>query len=407
MARVELMDTYKNEGLDKYAETQADRDTFRALVDCGGDYDAMAKLLDVTVGSVRSRLHRLRKRAALRGWAPTQDVRRPTMEGFSAKRISSYAKPTGPNGEMEVTGQWMIQDRDKQQLAEAMRIACEALAEPLKGVINPVRKRKPKRGYDPDLMATYLIGDHHLGMLSWATETGADYDCDIAEKILRKAFKRLGAAAPRAHKALIVSIGDLYHADNHSSRTPRSGVVLDVDGRYSKVIQAGIRMMMRAIDFALKKHEVVEVVIVGGNHDPESSIWLAHSLHVAYERDPRVSVQTAPRAYRYVKWGRCLIGLSHGEKCKPDALGEIMAVDCPQWWGEAVFRHWYTGHVHHKWKRELRGCIVESLSVLPPGDAWHVGQGYRSQRGMQMDVWHKEQGCVMSITGTVEYIQAA
>ncbi len=60
------MKQFKNEGLDKYATTQADRDVFKALVDCGGDYEAMSTLLGVKVSSVRNRLHRLRKRAALR-----------------------------------------------------------------------------------------------------------------------------------------------------------------------------------------------------------------------------------------------------------------------------------------------------------------------------------------------------
>ena len=395
---------YKNEELDRYCTTDNERATFRALVDCGGDYAAMAVSLGMPQSNVRNRLHKLRKKAALRGWSPTQDVKRPTMAGFSVKRISSYAKPTGPNGAMEVTGQWMIQDRDAQDRMEAMRIACDAMAEPLRGKIEPVAA--PKAPLEEDLMVAYYIGDHHLGMYSWAAETGVDYDCDIAETILDQAFQRMGAAAPAAQKALVVSIGDFFHADNHKSVTPHSGNVLDTDSRHSRVIQTGIRMLRRAIDFALRKHAEVEVLIIAGNHDPESSIWLAHCMAVAYDSEPRVTVRTDPRVYKYTRWGKCLIGTTHGHRAKAKDLPAIMAVDVPQWWGETTHREFVHGHFHHESVKAERGCTVHCISVLAAADAWHAGEGYRSDRGMELAVYHKSQGRLMTLHGTVEYITA-
>ena len=398
------MDQFKNEGLDRYCMTDGDRATWAALLDSGGDYKAMAELLGVTPACCRDRLYKLRKRAALRGWSPTHDVTHPTPEGYHLKGTSTLYTRNKKTGEIELRAQWVKTDKDREDRIEAMRIVCAELVEPLKGIIAPVPDVAVN--LDEDLMATYLIGDHHTGMYSWAEETGADYDCDIAESILNKAFSRLGAAAPAAHKALIVSIGDFFHADDHSSRTPASGHALDTDTRHSRVIQMGIRMMRRAIEFALTKHKVVEVRIIAGNHDPESSVWLAHALAAVYDSEPRVTVEASPRAYQYVMWGACLIGTTHGEKVKPAALAEVMAVDCRELWGAAAHCHWYTGHVHHKWLMELRGCIVESLSVLCPADAWHAAQGYRSKRGMQMDVWHKRHGRVITAHGTVEYINA-
>jgi predicted phosphodiesterase len=163
-------------------------------------------------------------------------------------------------------------------------------------------------------------------------------------------------------------------------------------------------MMKRAVRFALKRHREVEVIIVGGNHDPESSIWLAYTLAEAFSKDSRVTVRTDPRAHKYLQWGRCLIGTTHGDRGKVADLGQIMSVDQRENWGRAKFCHWYTGHVHHRTMQELRGCDAETLSVLCPGDSWHTAQGYRSRRGMKMDVWHKRQGRILEVPATVEYI---
>ena len=400
------MKQFKNEGLSTYAETDKDRAALKSLEDTGGDYVKTSEQLGITVSSCRNRLARLRRRAALRGWSPDHDVTKTTPEGYHLKGTSTLYTPDEKTGELKVRAQWVKTCKDREDLIEDMRIACAEMAEPLKGVIPAVKMKRVKKAeaHDPDLMAAYLIGDHHSGMYSWSEETGEDYDCDIAERILAAAFERLGAAAPNAHKALIVSIGDFFHCDSHSSRTPQSGHSLDSDGRHSRVIQTGIRMMRRAIDFALRKHVEVEVLILAGNHDPEASIWLAHCLKAAYDNEPRVNVRASPRVYQFTTWGKCLIGTCHGDKVKTSALAEIMATDARAEWGVAKFAHWYSGHIHHRTVQELRGCTVESLSVLAPGDAWHIGSGYRSQRGMQLDVWSQKHGRIQTIHGTVEYI---
>ncbi len=394
----------KHKGLEAYIKTETDRAVWTALKDSGGDYKKMAEQLGVPQRTIRSQLHRLRKRAARQGWSPDHDLTKPVPDGYHLKGASTLYGVNLETGDLDLKLLWVKSDKDREDRVEAMQIACAEMIEPLRGRIKPVKKRKPREGYDTDLMAAYLIGDHHTGMFAWAVETGADYDTDIAEEILDNAFRRLGAAAPPAQKALIAVMGDFTHADNHSGRTPQSGHQLDTDGRFTRVIQASIRMKRRAIDFALKKHEVVEVDVLGGNHDPEASMWLAHCLSALFDNEPRVTVRTDPRAYHFTEWGKCLIGTTHGDKCKPTSLAEIMAVDAREAWGKAEFCHFYTAHVHHKWLMELRGCVVESLSVLPPGDAWHMGQGYRSQRGMQLDVWHKKYGRLQTIHGTVQYI---
>lgn len=387
-----------NEGLERYA-TSLEREALDALTRFGGDFKGAAEFLDLKVRAVYGRLQRLRARAARRGWSPDHDMIKETPEGFHVKGTSTLYDADGTQ-----KLQWVKTCKDQEDRVETMRIALEELTASARGSAKPVRA--PRKFVDEDLMATYLLGDHHLGMYAWAEETGQDYDCDIASDILLRAFQRVGAAAPKSRHGLIISVGDFFHADNVQARTPTTGNALDVDSRHALVTRTGIRLLKLVINFALKRHETVEFIAVAGNHDPESSMWLAYCLEAVFSSEPRVTVRTSPRAHQYVTWGDCLIGTTHGDKGKPTALMEIMAADAREDWGRAKWCHWYTGHIHHKTVMELRGGMVESLSVLAPGDAWHIASGYRSRRGMKVAVWHKTQGCVMEVNGTVEMINA-
>lgn len=400
-SKTEARRVLKNEGLDRYCRTDAERELWAALLQHGGDYTAMAAALDSTAYNVTSRLSKLRKRASARGWAPNHDMVKETPDGFGVKGVSTLYTPDAETGELRVAAQWVKTDRDKEDRAAALAVALEELVAPIRGCMTA--RRSPAGDLDADLMCIYGIGDHHHGMYSWAAETGADYDVNISERVLNDAVDSLAAGAPRAKRAALVSVGDFFHADNHSGRTPNSGAALDTDSRHSRVIQSGIRMWRRNIAVLLSKHEIVDVVVVAGNHDPESSIWLAHALAAAYDNEPRVRVQLDPRAHRYLVHGKCLFGFTHGDRSKPGDLMEIMAVDRRSDWGVSKWCHWITGHLHHEIAKGYRGGTFECLKVLGPGDAWHIGQGYRSARGMTMSTWHVERGRVMTHHGMVEY----
>lgn len=396
-------DRFLNEGLDKYATTEADHALFKALCDCGGDYAAMAVALGIQQSLVRGRLHKLRKKAALRGWSPNHDVKHETPEGFHVKGTSTLYGIDEKSGDQVVKAQWIKTDRDKEELAAAFQVAIDALIEPIRGKMRAIRR--PVAGSEgKDIMVAYIVGDHHVGLYSWAEETGADYDLNISESILNRAFDRLSASAPPAEKAMVFCMGDFLHADNATGMTPRGGNILDTDGRYSKVIETAIRCMIRNIKVVLRKHLVVEVLIIEGNHDITASMWLAHLINAYFDGEPRVTVRTDPKIYKFTKWGLNLIGTTHGHCAKPAALPAIMAADVPIWWGETKFREFLFGHWHHESVKEHPGCTTRCVKVLAASDAYHAGAGYRSERGMEVAVYHKKQGRIQTLHGTVSYI---
>ena len=243
-----------------------------------------------------------------------------------------------------------------------------------------------------DLLTVYPMGDPHIGMLALAEEAGENFDCDIAERDLNIAIDRLTLTAKPTEKALVVNLGDFFHADNQAGVTARSGHKLDVDTRKQKVLVIGVRIMTHLIDTALKKHRHVTVINEVGNHDDESSFVLSLILEAHYKNEPRVEIDLSPATFHYYRFHKVLIGVTHGYQCKPDKLGQIMAADRKEDWGQTDFRYWLVGHIHHTSKKEVPGCVIESFRTLAAKDAWHSATGYRSGRDMVRITYHKDYG---------------
>ncbi len=309
-------------------------------------------------------------------------------EGFHVKGVSTLTDEEG-----NVKGQWVKSfqsaEAREEKLLDAIR---EVFADPQ----TPKFEDAPPTGeLDEDLCCIYPMGDPHLGMFSWAQETGDDFDLKIAEADLMAAVDSLVASAPAATHALFANLGDYFHSDNSENRTARSGHSLDVDSRWAKVQGVGLKLMKRLIERALEKHQFVHVINEIGNHDDHGAVMLSLALALFFEGNPRVTIDTSPAKYHWYRFGKNLVGITHGDTVKIQDLPAIMAADRPQDWGETEHRFWLTGHVHHSRKlaqTDLVGASVESFRTLAPKDAWHASKGYRSQQDMKCIVLHKEWG---------------
>ena len=354
-----------------------------AVLEHGGAR-AAGDALGLSRSTVRSALRSIERKAAAAGYSPAHDMVHAVPEGYSVKGVSTMYGADG-----EVRAQWVKSNASADARLELMREAVAELAEPYAGIADPSPLPMVDDG---DLLAVYPLSDPHLGMYAWHEETGVDWDLAKGRDTLVAAVDHLVDVAPPAASALVVNLGDFFHADDPSNRTARQGNALDVDSRWAKVLRVGIGAMRRIIDMALLKHAHVTVINAIGNHDDQSSVMLTAVLGEYYSREPRVTIDTSPMRYVYYRFGSVLLGVTHGHLAKPQALPEIMACDRASDWGETVHRHWYSGHVHHDQHKDYRGCSVETLRTLAPGDAWHHAQGYRSRRDLKCDVWHRQWG---------------
>ncbi len=256
------------------------------------------------------------------------------------------------------------------------------------------------RHSDSDLLAVYPMGDPHFGMYAWAAECGDDFDLKVAERLTYAAIDALVASAPPAKEAVIIELGDFFHSDSNAAATTH-GTRVDVDTRFDRVQQIGQDAMVYVIKAALRRHEKVTVRIVQGNHDEHSSLALRRALAAYFRNEKRIRVDLSPAPFWFHRFGRVLIGATHGHTCKPQALPSIMATDAAAEWGDTDFRYFYRGHVHHDDEKEYPGCKVQSFRTLAAKDAWHAGAGYRSWRDMKCVVMHRKYGEVQRLTWPV------
>lgn len=263
---------------------------------------------------------------------------------------------------------------------------------------------------DPNLLTVYPLGDPHIGLLTYTPEVGADWDLSIAESVFLPLFHNLVTVAPASRECLIIDLGDFWHYDGMEQRTMRSGHKVDADGRPSKMVQVGYRIMLQMIRSALNVHETVNVVILPGNHDDLGSIFLRVSLFHIFEDEPRVNVELSPNVFQYFSWGKNLLGMHHGDKCKLADLPMVMAADQKEAWGQSNYRHWLIGHFHHDSAsrfdgKEQKGVKVETFRTIVANEGYAHEAGYRTDQDGKALVYHKDYGEIERYTVNISQIR--
>lgn len=297
------------------------------------------------------------------------------------------------NGKGEVAAQWLKTREDDVDPAALLDIFAAMVKAKNIAAASPVLAPLPFVPQDSanDLSVWIPLGDPHVGLHSWGKETGEDWDLKIAERVFGNAIDGLVEQAPDACEAVVASVGDAVHIDTLSGRTTK-GTQLDSDSRLGKIMRVSMFIWTHAIDRCLQKYPVVHGKFVVGNHDETMSMLLPLMLDAHYRNEPRVVIDTTPSAFMWHRFGKCLFGVNHGDKVKLADMAEIMACDRPKDWGETLYRHVYSGHLHHTQVKMLRGCTVETLPTLAATDSYHAAHGYRSARSVFLDVWHREYG---------------
>ena len=317
---------------------------------------------------------------------PSQRLIDPIPEGHEVKGVSTLFDDDGL-----IRGQWVKTRR----VAEVTGFDfLDAVTRYVKAHVpaQPVIHRIPE-AFDQDALNAFVWGDPHIGLLSHARETGQNFDLKIACADLRRSADLLVARAPKAGHAMFVEVGDLWHAQDDSQRTPRGQNKLDVDGRKSKILDEGLATVTYMIDRLLASHDPGPVVLVPGTHDTDLVIFTRVFLSAVYRNEPRIRILDNASPWIYHTFGQNLFQFNHGDKrVKPQELGEIMLTDRPHDAGACRHRVAMTGHVHHKNVAEFRWGRWESFNSLCAQDFWHHAEGYRSERLVECITYHARFG---------------
>jgi hypothetical protein len=311
-------------------------------------------------------------------------------------------------------------ERDAEIAATTYELAREELREA--GTRRPSAPTPPARiaklAPGEPCILEIAVFDPHIGMYGWAQEVGEDYDSGIA---VRRYVQVVEQALSVAHfynveRILFVAGNDLSHVDalgvQQKGGTTTAGTAQDFDSRLPKVFSAIRRAVVAGIDMA-RLVAPVDVLVVPGNHDEQTTYKLGEVLQAWYRNDPAVDVKYDvesedeaywPRRRQYYRYGKNAFMFTHGMeyKRKRDPLPLLFATEAPPaMWAATTHREVHTGHNHIRMSgryapeadvTETRAIITRSLPGLTPEDAWHYQQGYRHQQAGTALVFRRSGG---------------
>jgi hypothetical protein len=299
------------------------------------------------------------------------------------------------------------------------RIVGEIFQEMTKNYVAPVLKVLPntKTQDNENNLFEVTIFDLHLGKLAWGGETGESYDTKIArQRFLTTVATLVKNASGFKYNRILFPIGsDFFNSDTIFNTTTK-GTPQDEDLRWQKTFMVGVRLLIDAISLLKQTGVPIDVVNIPGNHDFERSFYLGSYLEAWYNSDSQVKINNGASPRKYYKFGKVLIGLTHGSEEKESSLPLIMASDIASkpLWSETVFHEWHVGHIHRK--RDMKytvldkaqmtnedlGVTVRYLSSLTGTEEWHHKKGFIGAiKAGEGFIWNDEAGMIAHLNANL------
>jgi len=160
----------------------------------------------------------------------------------------------------------------------------------------------------------------------------------------------------------------------------------------------------------------VDVLVIPGNHDFERSFYLGAYLEAWFNNDSQVWINNHASPRKYYKFGKVLLGLTHGGEEKEVSLPMLMATDveAKPYWSETIYHEWHLGHIHRKRnvnyaildrKRTVSedlGVTVRYLSSLTGTEEWHHKKGFVGAiKAGEGFIWNDEAGLLAHLNSNL------
>ena len=254
--------------------------------------------------------------------------------------------------------------------------------------------------------------DVHVGKLSVKSETGCEYNSDIACERMEQGAARLLAKAERhgINRVLIIIGNDILHADRWIGTTT-SGTPQDTDGLWHEWFITALNAYVRMIGRVAESYKV-DLIFTPSNHDWQTGYYLAQTIKAWFRLHPNVrftDYYASPIHRKYYVYSGALIGVTHGDGAKESELPNLMQHEARAHWGATTYAYWYTHHWHHKRRtryglqpahvekdtvgmtvispqRANAGDVVEIETVRSPSapDGWHHRNGYVNLQAVEV-----------------------
>lgn len=285
--------------------------------------------------------------------------------------------------------------------------------------------RPPPQG---EHLAVIDPADVHFNKLAVATETGYTYDRDVAtHRVIEGTRGILETIRPMGVDRILFVLGnDALHIDT-AKKTTTSGTLQDTEGSPFQAFRDGQVAFNRAISMCADLAPV-DLVYCPANHDWLLGFAMAQTIAALATRDPRVTAtpyNMSERHRKYYRYERNLLGLSHGDGAKEEALVGLMLREARAHISECTHLYWYLHHLHHKIRRrrgaekalltekdhpsitsvvrgaervEAEGVDIEYVRSPSAPDGWHDRNGYVNRQAVEVFLHHAHDGQVHRFT---------
>lgn len=250
--------------------------------------------------------------------------------------------------------------------------------------------------------------DLHLGKLAWKGETGENYDTKIARKRYLEAILRLLKYAKGfPYNKILFPIGsDFFNSDTIFNTTTK-GTYQDEDLRWQKTFKVGNILLIDAINLLKQTGVPIDVIVIPGNHDFERSYYMGEFLSAWFRNDDSVNIDNHASPRKYYRFGKVLLGFTHGSEEKEDSLPMLMSSEkeAKRHWSDTIFHEWHLGHIHRKRKnqyvirdkfaieKEESTVTIRYLSSLTGTEEWHHKKGFiGSTKAGEAFIWNDKDG---------------
>lgn len=304
---------------------------------------------------------------------------------------------------------WLKKNQEIQDAKDAKEIIKDLIENHKPIRYKPVKHSKTR---EQNLLEINIF-DLHLGKLCWSEEVNNNYDTKIASRRFRYALENLlRRAEGYQFERILFPVGNDFFNSDTMNNTTTAGTYQHDDQRWQKTFRTGFKLLVEAIDM-LSQHAPVDVVVIPGNHDYQRSFFVGEALSAWYRNSTDVKVDNSVNPRKYYEYGNVLLGFTHGDKEKIEALRSLMAHEAKGAWARTIYKEFHLGHQHRKLatkyvvksditKEEL-GIVVRQMSSLAGTDTWHHTMGYLGPtRAAEGFLWNKQQGLLGNINVNIE-----
>ena len=298
-------------------------------------------------------------------------------------------------GELTVENLHSLEIQFKRKDSAPVEHAIQEHIKDLKTAAPEYKLPKPLRETG-DYLAVVCIFDAHFNKLAedhtLTIEKQAEEFVGAVEAAIAKCLSR---GLPI--EEILFPVGqDALHSDNLKGTTTK-GTWLESSSSMGRAIKIMLQAHITAIEH-LAHLAPVRVITVPGNHDSYSTIWLGQVLEAQFSKHQSVTVDAEDKPRKYYRYGKTLLGVTHGDKTKPAQLAGLMALEAKAEWGKANYYEYLTGHYHTE-KTMLnplhmhQGVVIRVLPSLSGTDRWHNGRGYiGNPRAAELILYGKDAG---------------